>query len=114
MPILGIKQGWDTGPWLLGPQVCRDILVRRGEKLGRYTQAMLHCSTFKPESSPQHILFHHVEVAGKFQRKGRNLRSENELWMGVEGGLAQLQCLQQLRSETTGHGAGSAGREQKD
>lgn len=93
MPILGTKQGWDTGPWLPAPQVFRDVLVWKGEKLGMYTQAMMRCLTLKPESSPQHILFHHIDVAGEFQQKGRNLHSENDQWMGAAGGLTQLQCL---------------------
>lgn len=112
MPILVIECGWDTGPWLPAPRVCRNVMVRSGEKLGMYTQAMLRCSTLKPESSPQHILIHCIGVAKEFQQKGRNLHSENDQWTGVEGGLAQ--CLQQLCSETPGHGAGGAGREQAD
>ena len=114
MPILGIKQGWGTGPWLPAQQVCRDVMVWRGEKFGMYTQAMPRCSTLKPESSPQHILFHCINGAKEFQQKERNLHSENDQWMGVVEGLTQRQCLQQLCSETAGHGAGGARREQKD
>lgn len=87
MPILVTEHGWDTGPRLPAPQVCRDVMVRSGEKLGMYTQAMLRCSTLKPESSAQHILIHHIGVAKEFQQKERNLHSENDQWMGVEGGV---------------------------
>lgn len=80
-------------------------IVQRGVKLGVHIQAMLHCSTLKPESRPHHISFHHIYAVKGLQQKERYLHSENGQWTGVEEGLTQLWFLQQLCSETSGHTA---------
>lgn len=85
-----------------------------GSEWGEVTSVHLCCSNLSPESHPQHILFHWIDAAKAFQPKESNLCSENGQWMGIEGCLSQLQCLQHLCSETAGHRAGAAGHKQKD
>jgi len=107
-PVLGVNQSWDTGPWLPVPQVCRGVLVR-GE-LGHILTSHAALLNLKPGKQPPA----HLISPYRCSWNRRNLPSENDQRVGAEGGLAQLQCLQQRCSEAAGHGAGSVGHEQKE